>query len=71
MDDAIKQVQSMRRGTLMMKIDIKSAFQLLSVHPADCHLLVMPPKHFNISTDLLAWILERQGVFPIIDDYLT
>ena len=28
-------------GTLMAKIDIKSAFQLLPVHPADRHLLAM------------------------------
>ena len=73
MDDAITQAQSMERGTLMMKIDIKSTFRLLSVDPADCHLFMMPPKLFNISTDLLAWNLERQGVHvsPIIDDYLT
>ena len=73
----------------MTKIDIKSAFRLLPVHPADRHLLVMrwkqqlyidtclpfglhsAPKLFNV---LLSWILEQQGVSPImhyLDDYLT
>ena len=34
-DNAITVVQNMGRGTLMTKIDIKSAFRLLPVHPAD------------------------------------
>jgi len=40
-DDAITQAQSMGRETLLTKIDIKSAFQLLPVHPTDRHLLVI------------------------------
>ena len=91
-DDAITLAQSMGRGTLLTKIDIKSAFRLLPVHPTDRHLLVMKwkqqlyidtclpfglrsaPKLFNILADLLSWILERQGVSPImhyLDDFLT
>ena len=73
------------------KIDIKHAFRLLPVHPADRHLLAMrwknqiyvdtclpfglrsAPKLFNILADLLSWILEQQGVTPILhylDDFL-
>ena len=91
-DNAITQAQSMGRGTLLTKIDIKSAFHLLPVNPADCHLLVMrwkqqlyidtclpfglrsAPKLFNVLADLLSWILEQQGVSPImhyLDDFLT
>ena len=37
--DAIKTVSLLGPGTLMAKIDIKSAFHLSPVHPADHHLL--------------------------------
>ena len=40
-DDAINQIISLGRGTMMAKIDIKNAFRLLPVHPADRHLLTM------------------------------
>ena len=40
-DDAINQILSLGRGTMMAKIDIKNAFRLLPVHPADRHLLMM------------------------------
>jgi len=91
-DNAIAQAQTLGRGTLLTKIDIKSAFRLLPVHPVDRHMLVMKwkqqlyidnclpfglrsaPKLFNILADLLSWILEQQGVSPImhyLDDFLT
>ena len=75
----------------MAKIDIKHAFRLLPVCPADRHLLAMrwknmisvdtclpfglrsAPKLFNILADLLSWILEQQGVSPLLhylDDFL-
>jgi len=40
-DMAIKQITALGRGTLLAKVDIKSAFHLLPVHPADHHLLAM------------------------------
>ena len=40
-DDAIREIITLGRGTLLAKIDIKSAFRLLPVHPADRHLLAM------------------------------
>jgi len=91
-DNAIQQAQGLGKGTLLTKIDIKNAFRLLPVHPADRHLLVMrwkqqlyidtclpfglrsAPKLFNILADLLSWVLEQQGVSPILhylDDFLT
>ena len=39
--DAIDSVMRLGRGALMAKIDIKSAFRLCPVHPADHHLLGM------------------------------
>ena len=40
-DDAIKEIIQLGRGALLEEIDIKSAFRLLPVHPADRHLLGM------------------------------
>ena len=40
-DTAIEQIRTLGRGTVLAKIDIKSAFRLLPVHPADRHLLAM------------------------------
>ena len=40
-DDATDHLCTMGPGTLMAKIDIKNAFRLLPVHPADRHLLAM------------------------------
>ena len=91
-DTAINHIITLGPGTLLAKVDIKSAFRLLPVHPADRHLLVMrwkkqlyidtclpfglrsAPKLFNILADFLAWILNQQGVSPVLhylDDFLT
>ena len=87
-DTAIAEILKLGTGTLLAKVDVKSAFRLLPVHPADCHLLAMnwnaqifidtcllrsAPKLFNILADLLSWILEQKGVYPLrryLDDFL-
>ena len=38
-DTAMWHILNTRTGALLAKIDIKHAFRLLPVHPADCHLL--------------------------------
>ena len=40
-DDAIQNIITLGPGTLLAKIDIRSAFRLIPVHPADRHLLAM------------------------------
>ena len=40
-DDAIQKIVALGPGTLLAKIDIKSAFRLIPVHPADMHFLAM------------------------------
>ena len=40
-EDAIKDIITLGKGTMLAKVDIKSAFWLLPVHPADRHLLGM------------------------------
>ena len=90
-DSAISNILELGRRTLLAKIDIKHAFRLLPVHPADRYLLAMrwknqifvdtclpfglrsAPKLFNILADLLSWVLEQQGVTPLLhylDDFL-
>ena len=40
-DDAIKEIVQLGRGTLLAKIDIQNTFRLLPVHPVDRHMLWM------------------------------
>ena len=40
-DTAIDHITKLGSGALLAKIDIKSTFRLLPVHPADRHLLAM------------------------------
>ena len=40
-DDAIANIVLLGRGSMLAKIDIKSAFRLLPVHPTDRHLLAV------------------------------
>jgi len=40
-NDAVKGIIQLGKGTLLAKIDIKSAFRFLPVHPADRHMLGM------------------------------
>ena len=40
-DNVIQKIVALGPGTLLAKIDIKSAFRLIPVHPADRHLLAM------------------------------
>jgi len=91
-NDAIDRILSTGPGSLLAKIDIKNAFRLIPVHPADRHFLAMQwdnwifidtclpfglrsaPKLFNLMADMLAWILQEQGVTFLIhylDDFLT
>ncbi len=39
--DAISLIVKTGRGALMGKVDIKSAYRIIPVHPSDCHLLGM------------------------------
>ena len=40
-EDAVKGVAAMGRGSLMAKVDIRQAYRAIPVHPADCDLLGM------------------------------
>ena len=100
-DDAVREILDVGPGSLLAKIDIKSAFCLIPVQPADRHLLAMSwngslyidtclpfglrsaPRLFNITANLLQWILRDRGgggggggggvtfVVHYLDDFLT
>ena len=70
-DDAVKQVSLLGPGTLMAKIDIKSAFRLLPVHPANRHLLQMKWNNLiSINTCLPFGLHSAPKLFNILADLL-
>ena len=71
-DSAIEQIMALGRGTLLAKIDIKSAFRLLPVHPADCHLLAMKwSKQLYIDTCLPFGLRSAPKQFNVLADLLS
>ena len=70
-DDAVRQVVSVGNGALMAKIDIKSAFRLIPVHPADRHLLGMKwNDNWFIDTCLPFGLRSSPKLFNILADLL-
>ena len=71
-DHAILSILQSGRGTILAKIDIKSAFRLLPVHPADRHLLGMNWKN-NIYIDhcIPFGLRSAPKLFNILADLLS
>ena len=70
-DAAVKTVSLLGPGTLMAKIDIKSAFRLLPVHPADRYLLQMKWDNLIfIDTCLPFGLRSAPKLFNILADLL-
>ena len=71
-DHAINHIMSIGPGTLLGKIDIKSAFRLLLVHPTDRHLLVMQwHQELFIDTCLPFGLRLAPKPFNILADFLA
>jgi len=71
-DSAIEQIRQLGYGTLLAKIDIKSAFRLLPVHPADRHLLSMRwDQHIFIDTCLPFGLRSAPKLFNVLADLLS
>ena len=71
-DSAIQHIQRVGQGTLLAKIDIKSAFRLLPVHPADRHLLTMSWNHHTyIDTCLPFGLRSAPKLFNVLADLLS
>ena len=70
-DDAVQRIMGLGRGTLMAKIDIKSAFRLIPVHPADRRLLAMAWRDvIYIDTCLPFGLRSAPKLFNILADLL-
>ena len=71
-DDAVQKIIELGPGTMMAKIDIRSAFRLIPVHPADRHLLGMKwGKYTFIDTCLPFGLRSAPKLFNIMADLLT
>jgi len=71
-DSAIDHIKSIGRGALLAKIDIKTAFRLLPVHPTDRHLLSMKwKKQVFIDTCLPFGIRSAPKLFNVLADLLS
>ena len=71
-DSAIDQIKCTGRGALLAKIDIKSAFRLLPVHPADRHLLSMRwRKQIFVDTCLPFGLRSAPKLFNVLADLLS
>ena len=71
-DMAINHVFTLDPGKLLAKVDIESAFCLLPVHPADCHLLAMFwNKKFYINTCLPFGLRPAPKLFNTLADLLS
>ena len=71
-DSAINQIRQIGLGTLLAKIDIKSAFRLVPVHPADRHPLSMRwDQHIFIDTSLPFGLRLAPKLFNILADLLS
>ena len=71
-DDAITKILESGQDTLLAKVDIKHAFRLLPVHPADRHLLTMEWKQsIYIDTCLPFGLRSALKLFNILADLLS
>ena len=71
-DSAIEHIKQIGQGTQLAKIDIKSAFRLLPVHPADRHLLAMRwDQHIFIDTCLPFGLRSAPKLFNVLADLLS
>ena len=72
LDTAVQHILQMGPGALLAKMDIKHAFRLLPVHPADRHLLAMSWKgNLFIDTCLPFGLRSAPKLFNILADLLS
>ena len=71
-DDAIAKILETGPDTLLAKLDMKNAFRLLPVHPADRHLLAMEwNNQVYIDTCLPFGLRSAPKLFTILADLLS
>ncbi len=79
-DDVVRRLLELDTGASMAKIDVKSAYRIVPLHPADRRLLAMEwngkvfvdafglrlaPKIFNALADAVEWMVKRLGVADV------
>ena len=69
-DDAITKILESLPDTLLAKVDIKHAFRLLPVHPADRHLTMEWKQSIYIDTCLPFGLRSAPKLFNILADLL-
>lgn len=71
-DDAVHKILSLGHGALLAKIDIKSAFRLVPVHPTDRHLLAMEwNNQVYVDTCLPFGLRSAPKLFNLLADLLA
>jgi len=71
-DSAIAEILKLGRGALLAKVDIKSTFRVLSVHPSDRHLLAMTwNEQIYINTCLPFGLRSAPKLFNIFAEFLS
>ena len=70
-DDAVQEILSQGRGAMLAKVDVKSAFRLMPVHPSDRHLLGMSwDNAVYIYTCLLFGLRSAPKLFNLLANLL-
>ena len=70
-DDTTEKIITLGPGALLAKIDVQSAFRLILVHPADCHLLAMEWRgSIYIDTCLPFGLRSAPKLFNVLADLL-
>ena len=72
LETVVQHILQMGPGALLTEMDIKHAFRLLPVHPADRHLLAMSWNgNLFIDTCLPFWLRSAPKLFNILADLLS
>lgn len=72
MDDAINKIVELGHNTLLAKMGIRNAFELLQVNPAERHLLAMERQNkIFVDTCLPFELWSAPKLFKVLTDLLS
>ena len=71
-DDAVAMVKTLRRGTKLVKMDLKDAYRIIPVHPDDYHLLgVSWQGHTYVDRALPFGLRSAPKIFSAVADFIA
>ena len=71
-DDAVHIIRKLGRGTRLVKLDIKDAYRIVPVHPADYHLLGIEWRGFTYTDRALPFGLRSAPkIFNAVADFIA